>query len=458
MPDIKKIQIGGIEYDIDALKLNGHTWAEIEAMVGTGFTIETPWLKSDYESTSAPSTAKKATVPAITIYYNNGQSSTTGTLSAADNESKKHLYLIYHSHEDGNDNYDEYVSTGSGVNARWEKIGNTDIDLSNYQQIGKTLTTTAPSTNSTSSAGGQTVTTTAAGEQTALGSATITYDKADNATGSAGAGESANTGEAGGTTIDGSSFGFSGKTATITVAGAVSGTGVADHEAQTITVTGSQTVAAHSHTVNCAKDTVTAITEINGGSYTGATQASYTQGAKATLSYTARANVMCSPTVSTLGVLSWGTVDCDDITAWTANGTDTFTPNNVGTFTPASVKTSKTCTYVTGATTSAISSYTISGENFSVEIPTLTHSVTQGTVSIAVTYRPEGSITGSATIASHSHSYTKPTAHTHSIGSTTTTVTGSVEVAISDHTHSVTVASHTHDLGNHTHNVTTTNN
>ena len=38
------------------------------------------------------------------------------------------IYLMKHSHSDSNDAYDEYVY----VSGAWEKIGNTDVDLSNY--------------------------------------------------------------------------------------------------------------------------------------------------------------------------------------------------------------------------------------------------------------------------------------------------------------------------------------
>lgn len=44
------------------------------------------------------------------------------------------IYLVAHSHS-SNDGYDEYITLESGTTAKtysWEKIGNTDIDLSNY--------------------------------------------------------------------------------------------------------------------------------------------------------------------------------------------------------------------------------------------------------------------------------------------------------------------------------------
>lgn len=93
----------------------------------TGFSIEVPWTAANYASTTAPTAAVLAKVPAVTVYYNNGASTATGTLAATTASTKEHIYLIYHPH-DGKDNFDEYVSTGS----EWEKIGNTDIDLSNY--------------------------------------------------------------------------------------------------------------------------------------------------------------------------------------------------------------------------------------------------------------------------------------------------------------------------------------
>lgn len=40
------------------------------------------------------------------------------------------IYLMADKHSDANDNYDEYIY----YNSAWEKIGNTDVDLSNYLQ------------------------------------------------------------------------------------------------------------------------------------------------------------------------------------------------------------------------------------------------------------------------------------------------------------------------------------
>lgn len=505
---IKQIQIGTIPYDIDALRIDNHSWQDIVDLVSAGFTIEAPWIKSDYESTTAPTAEKLATVPAVNIQYRGltpTPVTTTGTLAASVEETKKHIYLVYHPHESGDDNYDEYVSVGTAANAHWEKIGNTDIDLSGYQQVGKTLTTSTPSSNTTSTAPTATYTTTQGGAQSALGTATISYQKANAATGETNSGTSADTGLAGAATVNGSSFSFTGTTATITVAGPVSGTTVGDHEAQTLTISGSQEIAAHSHTVNISQSTVAAITEINGGS------GSFTQGVDTFTPNT--------PTTLDLTKFDGGSLSGDktfvkaidhfdggslggDTTFFKAatvsagvlsfiSGTVEFTPASLGTLTKgtvgltpaafttgfynvgsaasftqgtdthshtgASVKTAATVSYVTGATLNKNSTVTINGSNFSAALPTLTHDVTDGTISVSVNYQPAGSIGGSVTIASHSHSYVKPTSHTHSISFTATSVSGDVEVAVADHTHQVTVAAHTHDLSNHTHNVTTSN-
>ena len=100
---IKQVKIAGTTdpYDISALYIqdgngNNKTWSDITSLVQAGFTIEVVWTSTDYASTTAPTSAKLATVPAVTVYYNNGASTATGTLAANTAEAKKHIYLIYH--------------------------------------------------------------------------------------------------------------------------------------------------------------------------------------------------------------------------------------------------------------------------------------------------------------------------------------------------------------------------
>ena len=90
-------------------------------------------------------------------------------LPAASADTYLKLYLKPHAHGTG-DGYDEYVTVKSGETYSWEKIGNTDIDLSGYVQKTTTIATIALDHNIT------------AGElQTALGLKKLAYK--DSATG-----------------------------------------------------------------------------------------------------------------------------------------------------------------------------------------------------------------------------------------------------------------------------------
>ena len=126
------------------------------------------------------------------------------TLPAADAESyalyKNDIVLVPASASATSNACDEYIINRTGTSTytySWEKIGTTQADLNNKADHG-TYTTTTPSTNVTSSAGAQ----------TASGTATVTYEKSDTATGSAG-----------GFTINGSNFGFSGTAKNLTSTG-----------------------------------------------------------------------------------------------------------------------------------------------------------------------------------------------------------------------------------------------
>lgn len=68
-------------------------------------------------------------------------------LPTASAETKGSIYLVAHSHEDSDDTYDEYVTVESGTTTKtysWEKIGNTDVDLSTTTDtFVKTISTTS---------------------------------------------------------------------------------------------------------------------------------------------------------------------------------------------------------------------------------------------------------------------------------------------------------------------------
>lgn len=103
-----------------------------------------------------------------------------------------------------------------------------------------------------------------------------------------------------------------------------------------------------------------------------------------------------------------------------------------------------TVTYVTGATTSTAGAINVT--------PTFTG--TTATISSTGTFTPQGSLSGSITIAAHSHTYYRATGHTHTV-----TISGHTHsIGLSDATVNVSVAvsNHTHSIG-HTHTVTVPN-
>lgn len=130
MPDISKVTLpSGGTYDIK------DAWARERITSGVNMTIV--WSSSDYASSSAPSTDKRATIPSgVTVYYNNGASSTTGTLTASAN-TKGTFYLIYSKSQVGDsDTFDEYVTyEPTSSTYAWEKIGDTQISLSNTATV-----------------------------------------------------------------------------------------------------------------------------------------------------------------------------------------------------------------------------------------------------------------------------------------------------------------------------------
>ena len=541
MPDIiKQIEINGATYDISAVSIqdgNGtaKTWTDIESLVEAGFDLV---VLAELPTADAS---------AYATYKND-------------------LVLVLQTRTGENNNYDEYLIQRSGTTTytyRWEKIGSTEVDLSNYVQKG-TYTTGTPSSNETGSASAETITTSEAGSQAASGTATVTYDKATG------------TGNAGGVTIQGSNFTFNGTKATLTQAidytpeGSVSVNAVSTHShtlnvtaltaGDTVTVvtgvkasgttavvdsvsadgtatvategiksvgltastttsegaiTYTESISGSAPALTGTKTFVTGYPNFSGGSkaadtftpntpttidtskFSGGT---FSQGAEASLSYTATQNVMYSATVNS-GVLSWSTATLDHITSWSANGTDSFTAAKLntgfysvgsaaqfseGAFTAAALGTASTAsvgigggsysgvtkylkpsttaagttsvlTGITSSTTSVVTGVASNGTATVIkQLPTMTISSinasaiagtftgTSATINVSIDYTPAGTIGGSQTVAAHSHSVTVATASAE----------GTAAVAVSAHTHTVTTGSHTHTLNNHTHNIT----
>ena len=474
---INKIHVGTTDYQLNADYLGGLSSAEWKSLVGAGFNVLV-----------------------------------VESLPTASESTQKGIYLVAHTHSADSSSdkeiYDEYVTVKSGTSYSWELIGNTDIDIS---KLAGELVTGA---NTAGLATGE------AGEQVATGSATISYMKSAEATGSAGAGVAANTGLPGAATVSDGVFSFSGTENTITLSGTLptldevsvtpNGTiggsvSVGDHThsinptVKTLTyVSGTASTTksegAHTHTVSLATDSVTYVSSVDASTGSEAAHAHSIDASKVTgwnegsaslssknFGFSAStSDIMSAPTVSTDGVLSWTTVsaasqDALSFTAPSLTFTSATVTGNAGAHSHTIGRATKSFNYATGVVTSvseegkhahsinpattaqldvvtgvsvtgAAGSHTINGSSFSFTGASITFTPALSTTAVSVSgkYKPAGSITGTISLPSHSHSYTAPSAHTHSIGLTSTQVTGSASVAVSSHTHSI--AAHTHTI------------
>lgn len=125
MADISKITLpNGTTYDIKD--------AVARAAMGAG-SMTIVWSKSQFDGSTAPTTAQKGQIPdAAYAYYNSGSASTSGTLVAA-NASVNQFYLVagYATDPSGNtkggDYYDEWVVVNESGTPKWEKLGDTQF-------------------------------------------------------------------------------------------------------------------------------------------------------------------------------------------------------------------------------------------------------------------------------------------------------------------------------------------
>ena len=216
---LDKIKVNDTTYDLGAKYIKTadadpvyKTWEDITSLVETSFE-----LKVIDGTLPVASATIYATYHNNIVLCNNGETPKTGT-------------------------YLEWVIVKGGTQTTptyaWEKIGTSATDLTDYVKHG-TYTTFGPSSNATGS--------TDLGS--ASGTASVTYKKASDATGSAGGNSSttSNTGNAGSHTINGSNFSFTGTTATIYVPYKPAGS-----------IGGSQSISNHNHTVT--KSTATFLT------------------------------------------------------------------------------------------------------------------------------------------------------------------------------------------------------
>ena len=200
--EIYQVKVGNTNYDIAAKYIhdgtNAYEWSDITNLVNTSFSLEV--------LTSLP----------------------TANASAYNTYSKKIVLIASGDGVDGS--YDEYVILRTGTSTytyAWELIGTTKVELQGL----KTSSTTSTVDSVSNSGGG-----------TATGTATISYEKAN-----------ANTGNAGAATTANSSYATPNITATSTFTGTAATISATYTPAGSIG--GSQTVAAHSHTVNVTNAT-----------------------------------------------------------------------------------------------------------------------------------------------------------------------------------------------------------
>lgn len=392
---IEAIQVGSTTFSLNADLLSGHSWSDVTDLVSTGFSITV------YTSLPAVPTSSQS---AKDEFYREHRAEIALVADAAAAAGTYIEYVLVKTGESPNFNY------------AWEQIGSTQVDLSNYVQKG--VITLA---GETGSAGAETINTSNAGAQTASGSATITYEKATEAA-SAGA----------------HTHSISPTTTTLSYANA-SQTGATGITTPTTSTTGahthSVTTSAHSHTVNLTAATVTYVTGITGGSVAAHSHTYDKASLTGTTTFltSATGTFLNNATVSSAGVLSWGTASVATTTG--AVGI-TQTSTNSGTGGAHTVSaTTATFSNITGATldTAAPTGEAASNGDHAHTLTSVvshTHSIGTGSQVVVTGI----TITGEAG------------AHTHSISTSSETVSGNVSVAVSSHTHSVTTSNHTHSV------------
>lgn len=94
-------------------------------------TIETTGVSSN--STTIPTTAQvKSYVDGAVGAVKNFEYEVVPSLPTAAAGTMNKIYLVADTHSDSNDSYDEFITLKNGSSYSWEKIGNTDVNLSDY--------------------------------------------------------------------------------------------------------------------------------------------------------------------------------------------------------------------------------------------------------------------------------------------------------------------------------------
>lgn len=469
---IKRIEVGSDEWEICAKALqdeNGDalTWTVIKELLEQSFDIV------------VISTLPAADATSYETYHNC-------------------LVLVPKTGSTEPDMSDEYVIQRSGTSPsytyRWEYIGCTAADLTNYVQKGTYATQAA--TGNTGSAGAETITISYAGNATGTGE--IEYDKVSSIADH---------------TISAHSHTVNKETASITYVSGVANdgtvsvvTGVAADGTTTaltaVSVNSNKTVVESISTTSVTVTTegiksvgltsttssttgaiayidgisgsapalsgttifVTGYPNFSGGSLTGTK--TFNTNAIKSASLTGDTSFMANATV-TNGVLSFSKGTVGITTSAASTGTVGFTQAALGTASTGSVQ-------ITGGNYSANTTKYIKPTTTAAGTTTVIQNVTSETVSVVAGITSSGTTvlkgvkaSGTATVIKSTGLNTSAatfmtgatlgtagaTTLAHSINYTTTTISVSVAVPI-NHEHTVNVSNHTHSLGNHTHNIT----
>lgn len=102
----------------------------LEQQIAGGMGFKIVWTQTDWSSSTAPTSAKLATIPKdVTVHYKSGASTATGTLVASAS-TFGNFYLTYSNTQLGSqDYYNEYATISESQTYKWEKIGDTRVDL-----------------------------------------------------------------------------------------------------------------------------------------------------------------------------------------------------------------------------------------------------------------------------------------------------------------------------------------
>lgn len=151
MANIKKIKVGSETHDIEALHF-----------IVANTSLDTPADWKAYIDAAAHVGIE------IVIDEKSSQGDYPATPASADTMGKLYMVPLNDPAESGS--YTEFVTVTDegGLRYAWEKIGTTEVDLTDYAKKG-TYTSGGPSTNATGSAGAETITTSSSGAQTATG-------------------------------------------------------------------------------------------------------------------------------------------------------------------------------------------------------------------------------------------------------------------------------------------------